>query len=154
MLFYFVCVAWCEARPHLTCAINSVTWSFKRVPVSLYRIHDFADLIPDLSRHVLLFLVCVVEHLFYEFVQDAVPRLGIEDWRVMAVCGRCELNYFLCIARFYENDDASRELLREHGVLATAVQWPTCNRACILSRERVSWSHVVTKTKKMHFFDE
>ena len=111
MLLYFLVWVGCEARLYLTCAIKSMTAPFKRDLVYVYRIHDLTDLIPDLSLHVLLFIVCCVVNLFYVLVQTR--SLGVED---MAVCGGCELQYFMCISRFYENDDASRELLREHGV--------------------------------------
>ena len=54
-----------------------MTAPFKRDLVYVYRIHDLTDLIPDLSLHVLLFIVCCVVNLFYVLVQTR--SLGVEE---------------------------------------------------------------------------
>ena len=71
---------------------------FKRDLVYVYRIHDLTDLIPDLSLHVLLFIVCCVVNLFYVLVQTR--SLGAEKtWPCVADVNSSILCVFLGFMR-------------------------------------------------------
>lgn len=74
------------------------------------------------------------------------------------MCAGCELTYFRCIARFFEKNEISRQFLQEHGVLATVVQCPRCQKDCNLRQDgqfmwRCSGSHKIPKTKKRRYCD-
>ena len=60
----------------------------------------------------------------------------------MPHCAGCERNYFKVIAEFFEDSGKSLQFLRDHGVLPTVVQCPTCHRDCTYREEQRIWRYL------------
>ena len=114
----------------VACAIRSLILLIERVPAYVYSIHDLTDLISDLRSHVVLFIVFCSSFPFnYIFL-------------LLAECDNCELIYYGCIAH-YENDTVLI-VVRRHGVLASAVQYPTHHQACTYTKH-VLWTVITSR---------
>lgn len=77
--------------------------------------------------------------------------------RKMAQCDGCALHYFGSISQFFENNQASVEFLRNHGVLPSAVKCPACDADCALRPDNHMWrcrhSRMTPNSKKRVFCD-
>ena len=70
-------------------------------------------------------------------------------FNVMAeICDGCEFNYFRLIANFFENDNHSITVLRQHGVLSNSVKCPKCNKLCLLRQDK--WQCTGSVKDKKH----
>ena len=66
------------------------------------------------------------------------------------ICDGCEFNYFRLIANFFENDNHSITVLRQHGVLPNSVKCPKCNKLCLLRQDKWQWRCTGSVKDKKH----
>ncbi|RUS71462.1 hypothetical protein EGW08_020777 [Elysia chlorotica] len=70
----------------------------------------------------------------------------------MATCAHCSLDYFTAISKFFNNQEASLEFLRDHGVIPKDLKCPKCGGSCTFREEDHLWrcraSFPIPKSKK------
>ena len=69
-----------------------------------------------------------------------------------SLCEGCHVTEFEAIVKFFNNNEEALVFLRKHGVLPNTVTCPTCDKPCVLRKDRPTWqcnSKVsVPKTRK------